>query len=222
MTKKIIGVLFFALAALDLFGAVSNGTFESDRAVFTIVSIILYLLSGLFFITFDNVYKKELAEGFKTRQKQNLIIILFTLSYAVLVFLAGVGAGVRGAGNYLLAFVVLALPYFLPLLVFSGMLGMYVVPFNTCKKQFGAELPNKENLKAYTEKVMADDRMIFFPRYFCCIPFEKIESVKHTSALEQDIVFTLKNKKKLELVANKKQYKAVLSAIENKNAVQGE
>ena len=215
MAKKIIGVLFWATALIVIIGAAAGGFLMSDRAPGIIIPALSYILAGLFFFRFDRALKRDFADGFAIRKQQNLCIILFVVFYALLIFLVGVKAGMSAATNPLGSFILGVVPYFIPALVFSGMFGMYAAPFNLCKKQFG-EASFSAEFESFDEKdrVLASETALFFPRYFCLIPFEKIESVKFVSSLERDIIFTLKNKKKLEIVAGKKQYEAVLAAMD--------
>ncbi len=219
MIKKIIGVLFVIAAVAVLYGSVKSGSIASERAVGIIIPAVFYLLSAIFLFFFDGVYKLSYAEGYKKRKRQNVIIVLFTVISFILVALAGVATVLTTKVGRPLTFVVMVLPYVVPLLVFAALFGMFVVPFNACKKQFGAadEILAEEEFKEYCSKgkVLASEKYLFFPRKFCVIPMEEIETVKLVNFVEQDIVFNLKNKKKIEIVGGKKQYEAALCAIED-------
>ena len=219
MFKKIIGVLFVMAAAYSLYSSIASGSIASERAVGIIIPIILYTLSGVFLFFFDGIYKLSYAEGYERRKKQNTVIIILTVCFILLTALAGVATVITSRVGRLLAFVVMVLPYAIPLLIFAALLGAYVVPFNSCKRQFGdaGDILSEEEFKEYCPKgrVLSSEKHLFFPRSYCVIPMEAIASVKHTNAIEQDIVFTLKNKKKIEIVGGKKQYEAALCAIED-------
>ena len=84
-------------------------------------------------------------------------------------------------------------------------------------KEIGENLGTRQLGAKVREQLLplinANDKVVFFPRYFCIIPFESIDTVKLVTTLERDIVFTLVNKKKIEFVAGKKQYEGLLAAI---------
>lgn len=219
MFKKIVGVLFVIAAIYSLYSSIKSGSIVTLRAVGIIIPIILYTLSGVFLFFFDNIHKLSYAEGYAKRKKQNILIIIFTVSFILLTALAGAATVITTKVGRLLAFVVMVLPYAIPLLIFAAFLGAYVVPFNSCKKQFGdaRDILSEEEFKEYCPKgkVLSGEKHLFFPRSYCVIPINAIASVKHTNAIEQDIIFTLKNKKKIEIVGGKKQYEAALCAIED-------
>lgn len=232
MVRKILGGFLFVLAALILIGSMSNGSFMSDRdssaATYgaftgTMLPIIANVLAGIFLIRFDGVYTKTYIEGFKARKKQCSKIVLFIVIYAVFMFFAGIGAGASGTDNYLLAFVISALPYFVPMMIFAIMLSFYATPYWACQKNFRLDdlmlneyLSSSESFCSYSEdnSVIASNKVIFFTKIFCTIPFAQIDSVEFKNiGVEQDVVFKLRNGKKIEIVANKKKYDNIISAI---------
>ena len=232
MIRKILGILLWIMAALILLGSIANGSFMSDRGsaaatygafVGTMLPIVANVLAGIFLVRFDSVYKKTYVEGFKTRKKQCSKIVTFIAVYAVFMFFAGIGAGASGADNYLLAFVVSALPYFVPVMIFAMMLGIYATPFWACQKNFNLDdamlneyLSVNETFYSYSEDntVIASNKVLFFPKTFCTMPFCQIASTKFKNlGVEQDVVFNLTNGKKIEIVAGKKQYDNIVSAI---------
>lgn len=232
MIRKILGGLLFVEAALIVIGSIANGSFMSDQGsaaatygtfVGTMLPVIVNILGGIFLFRFDKVYKQTYIDGFNARKKQCSKFILFVVFYALAMFLAGIGAGASGADNFFLAFIIAALPYFVPMMIFALMLGMYAVPYWACQKNFKFDdatlneyISVNETFYTYSEdnSVLASNKVLFFPKTFCIIPFDQIASTKFYNAIEQDIIFTLTNGKKVEIVANKKKYDSVVSAIE--------
>lgn len=232
MIRKILGGLLILEAALIIIGSIVNGSFMSDQGsaaatygtfVGTMLPVIVNVFGGIFLFGFDKVYKQNYIDGFNARKKQCTKVILFVAFYAFAVILTGMGAGASGADNYFLAFIVTALPYFVPLMIFALMIGMYAVPYWACKKNFKLDdallneyISVNETFYTYSEdnSVLASNKVLFFPKTFCIVPFEQIASTKFYNAIEQDIIFTLTNGKKVEIVANKKQYDSVVAAIE--------
>lgn len=235
MAKKVIGILFFVAAALATIGAFATGNMESNLKsgaaavgfyAGLLLPVVVYVLSGIFFLTFDKVYKLNYVNGFNARAKQCSKIVVFLVIYVVFLFFVGVGAGASGADNFILVFLVSALPYFIPVLIFAGALGMYAVPYWACKKQndptLNGQLSADEVFYTYADddSVLASSKVLFFPRLFCAVPFETIASVKLVKTpFEKDVVFTLQNGKKLEMAIAQKQYDSIVAAI-NANAPQ--
>ena len=235
MVKKIIGGLFVLVAILILVGSIANGSFMNDRGsaaatygafLGTLISIVFFTLSGIFLFFFDRIYNLSYLDGFKARKKQCIKIILFVISFAVLGFFAGIGSGSSGSDNSWISLILYLLPFFVPMMVFALMISLYVIPYFACKKHFKLDeallneyLSNKEAFRPYTENasVLASDAVLFFPKNFCIIPFEQIASIKFYNSLEQDVIFSLKNGKKIEIVAGKKVYDAIATAIEDHN-----
>ena len=232
MLRKILGGLLWAVAALILIGSIANGSFMSDRGstaatygafVGTMLPIVANVLAGIFLMNFDGAYKKTYVEGFKVRKKQCSRIVVFIVVYAVFLLFAAIGAGTSGADNYLLAYIVAALPYFIPMMIFAMMLGIYATPYWACQKNFKFDdamlneyLSVDETFYTYSEdnSVIASSKVIFFPKTFCILPFEQIASTQFKNlGVEQDVVFSLTNGKKIEIVAGKKQYDSIVSAI---------
>ena len=232
MVKKILGGFLFIIAALILIGAIANGSFMSDRGsaastygafVGTMLPIVVNVIAGIFLFRFDGVYKKNYVEGFKARKKQCSKIVAFIVVYAVFMLFAGIGAGMSGTDNYLLSYIVSALPYFVSMMIFAMMLGIYATPFWACQKNFKLDdallneyLSVNETFYSYSEDntVIASNKVIFFPRTFCAMPFAQIDNVKFKNiGVEQDVVFKLKNGKKIEIVANKRKYDNIISAL---------
>lgn len=232
MLRKILGGLLFVESALIIIGSIANGSFMSDQGsaaatygafVGMMIPVVVNILGGIFLLTFDKVYKQSYVDGFKLRSKQCSKFIVFIVIYALAMFLAGIGAGTSGADNFFLAFILAALPYFIPMMIFAMMLGVYAVPYWACQKNFkfndtvlNEYISSNEVFTNYSEdgSVLASNKVLFFPKTFCIIPFDQIASTKFYNAIEQDIIFTLTNGKKVEIVANKKQYDSVVAAIE--------
>lgn len=232
MVRKILGGFLFVIAALILIGSIASGSFMSDRGsaaatygtfIGTMLPIITNALAGIFLMRFDDVYKKTYIEGFKARRKQCSKFVLFIVTYAMFMFFASIGVGASGTDNYLLSFVISALPYFAPMMIFGMMLGIYAMPYWACKKNFKLDdsmlneyLSVNETFYSYSEdnSVIASNKVLFFTKTFCTIPFAQIDSVEFKNiGVEQDVVFKLKNGKKIEIVAGKKKYDNITSAI---------
>lgn len=232
MVRKILGGLHFVAAALTLIGSIANGSFMSDRGpaaatygafVGTMLPIIVYVLTGIFLMKFDGVYKKTYIEGFRNRKKQCSKILVFIVIYFVFMFFAAIGAGTSGTDNFLLTFVVSVLPYFVPMMIFAMMLGFYATPYWACRKNFDLDdaMLNEyfsvdEIFHTYSEdnSIIASKKVLFFPKTFCTIPFKQIASTQFQNlGVEHDVIFNLTNGKKIVLVAGKKQYENIVSAI---------
>lgn len=231
MTKKIIGILFLVFAVLVLIGAVLNGNFSNDNVSFayTVGAVIgicvielVYVLSGLFLFTFDKVYKKSYVEGYAIRKKQCSAIVRFLVVYFVLLFLAGVSAGPTPSDNFLLSFIISALPYFIPGMVFAFMLAYYVLCFKACEKNFRLNelkleryFSEDETFCSYAEdnSVLASDKILFLPKTFCVIPVDQIESVRFKDiVIEKDVIINLVIGKKIEIVAGQKMFESIAAA----------
>ncbi len=230
MVKKIIGCLFFVAAALALVGAAVNGTFSQGSTpaalgavVGTLIPVVAYVIGGILLLTFDNITKKAYIDGYQAREKQCSKISTLLVVFTIMLFLAGFGVGLSGFDNIFQKFLIAAYPYFIPLIVFAVIYAIYVIPYRTCQKNCNlddAALNNYLSPDAvfytYAEdnSVLASDKILFFPQTFCVIPFDQIVSTKFYNKIEQDIIFTLTNGKKVEIVAGKKKYDSVLAAIE--------
>jgi len=69
-----------------------------------------------------------------------------------------------------------------------------------------------ESFTAYHETVLASDKALYFPKLFCVVPFDQIQSIKLSKQLwEQDVYFNLINGQKFYIVS--KQYDNILKAI---------
>ena len=232
MVKKIIGSLFFVAAILGFVGAAVNGTLAQDLGsaaatygsfVGTLIPVIAYILSGIFLFSFDNIYKNSYIDGFMARKKQCSKITTFLIVFGIMSILAAFGAGLSGLDNIFTKILTAMLPYFIPAIVFSVMSSIYVIPYQLSIKNcnldeiaLNAYLSSEEVFYTYTEdnSVLASNKVLFFPKIYCVIPFDQIASTKFYNMIEQDIIFTLTNKNKVEIVAGKKQYAGVLAAIE--------
>lgn len=236
MIKKIFAGLFFVVALLALIGSIINtmgilalGLFPKaiGYLIGSLIAPVLYILSGFFLLFFDRAYKMTYAEGFKLRIKQNVKIILFTVIYGVLTLGSGLVSVLNSKGSLLetwLGWFVAALPYLIPVVVFAVMLAIYVIPFGASKKRFvynddmiNEYLSAKEELRCYSDdhSVLANKKVIFMPKLFVVIPMKQIASVKFVNTgIEQDVVFKQPDGQKLEVVAGKKKYEAILRAID--------
>ena len=167
---------------------------------------------------FDNVYKMNHVAGFKKRKSQCTSIIVFTVIFFLLFCVSTLGIA-STSENYILSFIILNIPYFIPFFIFAAMIGYYVIPFFKCKKLINDGEQNEyfaEPLKTYSNdnSVLANSKIIFMSKLFCAIPLNQIASVTFKNiAVEQDVFFNLTNGKKIEIASNQKQYEAVLAAF---------
>lgn len=230
MIRKILGIVLILFAVLILVGAVSNESFFDNlgTAVGTLLPVVANVCAGIFLLGFDKVNKFSYIDGWHARSKQCSAILAYIVVYALLMFMSCIGG--LSAMSYDDSFILVLLkafaPYFVPLIIFATMAGIYAVPYWRCKKH--CQL-NDAAVEAYLSidefyfsctqdnSVIYNNQALFFPRAFCIIPFDMIADVKFYNALEQDIIFTLTNGKKLEIVANKKQFDGTVSAINAHN-----
>lgn len=226
MVKKVLGGLFFVAAAVLLIGMVGNiiraEDYDWGSAFASLLAVVLYVLSGIFMLRFDGVSQKKVMNGFRARKAQCSKIVLFVVIYGILAILASVGAALSMADNYIVAWILAILPYIIPVCIFAGMMGTYVIPYKRCQKLFGL---NDAALRQYMScgpfrsysqdrSVIANDAVLYFPKLFCLVPFDQIASIKFVNmVIEQDIVFTLKDGKKVEIVGGKQKYNCVAAAI---------
>lgn len=232
MVKKILGGLFWVLSALILIGSIANGSFMSDRGsvaatygAFAAIMIVIItnIFAGIFLMRFDGVYKKTYVEGFKVRKKQCSKIVLFIVVYGVFMLFASIGVVVSGTDNFFLTYIIAELPYFIPLMIFAAMLGSYAIPYWACQKNIKPDnvllneyLSVNETFYTYCEdnSVIASNKVLFFPKIFCMIPFDRIATTKFKNiVIEQDAVITLTSGRKIYILASKKQYDGIVSAI---------
>lgn len=229
MGKKILGILFFVAAALVLIGTLAGSSLAGVRGVAfvsmligTLLPVLCYILSGVFLCTFDKVYTMDYMQGFQKRKTQSSQILMFVLAYSILTLLVSFGTFFTVSHNFLLNYLKRILPYMLPLLVFSCLLGVYAIPFWSCKKNFqlgDAEvfwyLSPEDPLYTYCSKnsVLANRKCLFLPQFFCIVPYQHIAKIEFYNVIEKDIIFTLTNGKKVEIPISKSQYDSVLSAI---------
>ena len=214
MAKKIIGVLFFLTAIFLVVGSVFN---EGNVIVSAIVAVI-YVLSGVFFFGFDSVNRLTYAQGVKRRKTQCAVIVLFIVAYALLFGMANMGAIMAGSDGFGWEYWIAMMPYVIPLIAFGGLLGMYAVPFWACQRQVQVDVTAvNAPLQMLDEKsgLMANDHVIYFSKTFCPVPFEQIASVEFKNlGIEQDMYIHLTNGKKIELVASRRVYEVVKTAVE--------
>lgn len=230
MGKKILGILFFVGALLLLVGSVASGSLFSDQgSVATtygnflgiLVPIILYILSGIFLLTYDNPTKINYIDGFKKRSKQNSKIIVFIVFYAILILITSIGVGASYTDNYFLSFIVAIIPYMIPFMIFCVLLLVCVLPHNASKKYF---INNDETLNEYLSAsevfqsyssdnfVIASGKALYFPKLFCVIPFNQISYIKLTKELWlQYTYFYLQNGKNFYITT--KHYDRICEAI---------
>lgn len=221
MINKIIGSLFLFFAILLSVVSILN-----NNLIGAVIPVLLYVLSAFFFFGFDRVYNKSFIDGFSSRKNQCYFIIFFLIVYAILMMFTGFSTGVKSSGldfsSVLISALINCLPFFVPMMVFAVMLATYVISFFACKKNFKLDadklskyISSEESFEPCIEDktVLVSKKIIFFPKIFCIVPFECIDSVKFYNSIEKDIIFTLNNGKKVEIVANKKKFEAVDAAF---------
>lgn len=232
MFRKILGILFLVAAALVLIGSIATGSLMSDRGsaaatygafTGTMLAVVLYVLAGVFLLRFDGVYQKSRMEGYRIRARQCTFILLFVFAFLILMLMAGIVTGLAALENFILSYLLAALPHFVPLVIFAMFTGVYVIPFQNCRKRIPmddtalqAHFADVNAFAPLTDdgSVLASNEALFFPQIFCLVPFAQISSVKFYNVIEQDVIFTLTSGKKLVLVSSKKQFEAVQAAIE--------
>ncbi len=222
MIKKISGSLFFVFAAL-----LSVLSFLNNNIAGSVIPVVIYVSAGILLFSFDGASAKNCAEGFRERKIQCVEIIVFLAVFTVFMIITGFVTGAKSSGKDISAVIlesaINALPYFFAMIVFAVMTAVYVIPFWNCKKAFGLNsaklndfISSDEELKDYSgnNTVLAGRKAVLLTKTLCVLPFEYIDSVIFRSSVDKDIVFTLTDGKKLEIVANKKMYDAVESALD--------
>lgn len=237
MAKKVLGGLFFAGALLILIGAIANGSLFSDQGsaaatygyfLGTILPVVVYVLSGIFLFNFDKPEKLNYIDGFKKRGKQSSKFIPFIVAYGAFILISAIGVGASGTDNYLLSYVIAILPYIIPLFVFSSFYQMYALTHNASKKYFidsdialNEYLSTNETFYAWSDDnfVLASNKVLYFPKLFCVIPFSQISSIKfHKELWEQGVYINLSNGKKIYVVT--KHFDRIQEAINACSQVQ--
>lgn len=231
MPRKILGILFLIAAALVLIGSIATGSLLGDRGsaaatygafTGTMLAVVLYVLAGVFLLRFDSVYQKSHVEGYKIRARQCTFILLFVFAFLILMLMAGIVTGLSVPEHFLLSYLLAALPFYVPMVIFLGFMAIYVIPYQNCRKcipmdeeQLNAHFAGRGAFTALTDdgSVLASNEALFFPRLFCLVPFGQIASVKLYNFIEQDVIFTLTNGRKLVLVSSKAQFEAIQAAI---------
>ena len=236
MVRKIIGIAFLAVSVLAIIGSVINGSLFEDKAsaVATYgaflgfcVIIVLYILSGVFMLSFDRVCKMSFVDGYKERKKQTSKITVFMVVYIVVMILTEVGYVVAftegDLAEFLMGLVFRSMPIFIPFIIFTYMFSLYTIPFSSCDKNFRFDdnslnyyISSNEKFVTYSEdnSVYASDKTLFFPKSFCIIPFDRIASVRLVNlVVEKDVEFVLSSGKKLTIMVTKKQYEAIEKSI---------
>ncbi len=228
MSKKVLGYLFFAGAILLLIGTIANGTLFSDQgstaATYgnffgTLIPIIVYVLSGIFLITFDTPTKLNYIDGFKKRSKQCSKIVLFISIYVIFLLFSVIG--VITSNNYntalhniiltsILRYIITTLPFILPLVIFVSYFQIYALTHNASKKFFinsdnelHEYLSTNEVFYAWSDDyfVLASNKVLYFPQLFCAIPFNHISSIEiYKQPLEQGVYINLSNGKKIYIL----------------------
>lgn len=233
--RKVFGVILCVIGAMALFGAVLNSAwyigYGDGAALFGYITGQLLALAGffgggIFCCLFDRIYKRDYVTGFRMRKKQNVWIITFFMYFgiiAVICFLAGMNKVV--AFSYWEAFllsVLATLVYWIPWIGFVALLTSYTVSFYSCRKNSGYTDGMLEHILANPyqfhpictdQSVLASETVLFFPKLFCVIPFERIESVKNVNVIiSKSIIIKFTNGKRVEI--DSKHYDAIVAAVD--------
>ena len=186
MAKKVLGGLFFVGALLILIGAIANGTLFSDQGsaaatygnfLGTILPVVVYVLSGIFLLTFDKPTKLNYIEGFKKRSKQSSKFVPFMIAYGIFMLFSAIGVGASDTDNYTLSYIIAIIPYIIPLCIFASFYQIYALTHNTSKRYFinsdsalNEYLSTNEIFYAWSEDnfVLASNKVLYFPELFFC------------------------------------------------------
>lgn len=244
MAKKVLSGLFFAGALLILISAIANGSLFSDQGsaaatygkfLGTIILIIIYVLCGIFLLTFDNPTKINYIDGFKKRSKQSSVIIAFfvicAVLYGVLFFFSGFWSNSNTGHDDFVSLIIVNVvfnPFLFPFFVFTFLLSKYVVPHAASKKYFmnsdaalNEYLSVNETFYTWSEDnfVLASNKVLYFPQLFCVIPFNQISSTKFYKELwEKGIYINLVNGKKIYIAT--KHFERIQQAINANQQIQ--
>jgi uncharacterized membrane protein HdeD (DUF308 family) len=236
VAKKILGILFFVGALLILVGSIANGSLFSDQGsaaatygnfLGTIIPIIIYVLCGIFLLTFDNPTKLNYIDGFKKRSKQSSKFIPLMIAYGVLMLFSAMGVGASDTDNYILSYLIAIVPYVIPLCIFVSFYQIYALTHNASKKYFvnsdsalNEYLSTNETFYAWSDDnfVLASNKVLYFPQLFCVIPFNQISSIKFYKELwEQGTYINLTNGKKIYIAT--KHFDRIQEAVNAANQV---
>ena len=244
MIKKVLGGLFLTGALLMLIGAIANGSLFSDQGstaatygnfLGTIIPIIIYVLSGIFLLTFDNPTKLNYIDGFKKRSKQSSkVIALFVIClvlYGFLFFFSGFWANTNIGNDDFVSLIIVNVvynPFLWPFFVSTFLLAKYVWPHLASKRHF---VKSDDVLNEYFSAnemfydwsgdsfVLASKKVLYFPKLFCVIPFNQIASTKFYKELwEKGIYINLVNGKKIYIAT--KHFERIQQAINAYSQVQ--
>lgn len=225
MIKKIMGVL------LALHGVLMLLNLSSYVAL---VLIVPYVLSGIFLITFDGILKNDYINAFRKRKIQNKIsvvlgVIYFSLAAYVLwkVFAMILYSALEGDLLGSLFIFVVAVEYIIPAITFIFMVGVYDKPFSECEKHiYNNKRKMEETFSELTDltdysgngTVLANEKVIFFPKHLSVIPKEKIASVKKVRFFMRGVRFYLTNAGKVTVIT--KEYESIMAAMKDKKQEQ--
>ena len=240
MIKKIFGGLLCIFAVLVVVGSIANGNLFGNNgsvaetigtSLGTLIPVVLYILSGIFLITFEKTRKLNYIEGFRKRGKQIRTIVFFVIIYAILMISTFFTSSNRISMLYMYGYIdnvnvylltlVYVLPYLIPLVIFSIMLEVYAFSYWSSKKYFlNSETALQEYLSDSTvfythtqdDSVLTSNGTIFLPRFFCIIPFAQISSIKCVNELCLHYVFFyLTNGKKFWVLLKKQNCEVIQS-----------
>ena len=214
MAKKICGILLILLAAITVYG----GTLPGNQInVLSWIAIVLFVSSGILLILYDGGANTHPHTLYKRRKVLNKLLVFLLVISIILLIVAAFGVGFLFAlmdePVMILIMVFSLVLYAFPAVVLGITFGSNVLPYSACRKH----IPGYETLVDKTlvcdkdlvpcsadRSVMANDKVLYFPRQCCLIPFEMIESCKYANPLkiEPDVFFKLVNGKTI-LIVNK-------------------
>lgn len=232
MVKKALGGLFLIAAVFLLVLYIFNGSLFSDRGTAAatygyflgkIISIVLYVFSGIFLLGFDSATKINYIDGFKKRSKQSSKIVVFITLYFIIFAVVTMRVSASDPENYLISWLVAVIPYGIPVIIFSSLMTMYSTPHKASKKYFiNSDVALNEYLsESEVFYIIADDgsvvmsnKALFFPKLLCVVPFNQITSLKLSKTpFEKGIYFNLVNGKKFYVAT--KHFDCIQQAVSN-------
>lgn len=219
--KKVCGTIFFLLTALSIYGLfVGNNLAHMNPASLAVQFIIyaLFVYSGIFLWTFDSPSKKSFSVGAEMRRKQNRMIIILFIIYIILDLIAVLGVpSVSASYNYQIPFILVFFMvtgiYLFGVFIFIPLMTIYEFSYRISRKNCGDITPIINEYETTPEAfrdisgngtVLAGENALIFPKLFCVIPYDKIDSAKYVNILiTKSIIFKFKTGKMLEITTSK-------------------
>ena len=225
--KKVCATIFFLFTALSIYGLFVGNNLAYMNPVSLAVQFIIYALfvySGIFLWTFDSPSKKSFSVGAEMRRKQNRMIIILFIIYIILylmsvqeVWTVWIDRLVAASDNNKIPFILMVLIvtgiYFFGAFIFIPLLTIYEFSYRISRKNCGDITPIINEYETTPEAfrdisgngtVLAGENALIFPKLFCVIPYDKIDSAKYVNILiTKSIIFKFKTGKMLEIPTSK-------------------